>query len=170
MKRHFVRACSSPYVLSAAAACSFAIACGGSSREAAPARAPAAEPAYAPAEESEATKKEAPGAPPAEDRASGGQAAPAAPQSAPLPSSSKGNRGEPSDDLDVLGRRLEGALSLAAPDCTLAWSLRDRICDLADRLCDLAGRSADKDVAERCSDGRARCERATSRVRDSCGR
>jgi hypothetical protein len=74
------------------------------------------------------------------------------------------------DDIDALGKKLEGALSLSAPDCTTAWSLRDRICDLADRICDLAARSAERDIAERCADGRTRCERATSRVRESCGR
>jgi hypothetical protein len=74
------------------------------------------------------------------------------------------------DEIDNLSKRLEGTLALSTPDCTSAWSLRDRICDLADRICDLAGRSAEQDVAERCNDGRARCQRATSRVRETCGR
>jgi hypothetical protein len=145
-------------------------ACGGSRKEAAPAQTPASEqPAYGapPQEEGGAAKQEAP----ASDRSSG-EAAPAAPSGALLPGSirTRGPGDEPQDEIEGLTRRLEGALSLATPDCTSAWSLRDRICDLADRICDLAGRSAERDVAERCSDGRTRCQRATSRVRETCGR
>jgi len=77
-------------------------------------------------------------------------------------------RAQTPDDAEALGRALENALSLSAPDCTTAWALRDRICDLSQRLCDLAGRSAEPDVAERCTDGRGRCERATTRVRAAC--
>jgi hypothetical protein len=85
-------------------------------------------------------------------------------------SSQREGAGQPGEqgDVEALDRRLDGALSLAAPDCTTAWSLRDRICDLAQRLCDLAGRSAEPEVADRCADGRARCERATGRVRAAC--
>jgi hypothetical protein len=141
-------------------------------REAAPAQAPTSQPAYgAPSEESEKMKE----APASTDRATSGRA-PAAAVPAPaagsaLPGSTKGEgRAAESDDIEALARRLEGTLTLAVPDCTTAWSLRDRICDLADRICDLAGRSAERDVAERCSDGRTRCARATSRVRESCGK
>jgi hypothetical protein len=141
-------------------------ACGGG-KEAAPAQTPASQQQYgAPQEsESDAAKEEAPSAAPA-------GAAPAAPAGGQLPSSTKRERrsSEPMEEIDSLSKRLEGALALSTPDCTSAWSLRDRICDLADRICDLANRSAERDVAERCSDGRARCERATSRVRESCGR
>jgi len=144
------------------------VACGGSGKEAAPAQTPASQPGYgAPAEQETSAPKD-------EERARdrSGEAAPAAPSGAALPGSTKreGAGGEPMDEIDSLSRRLEGALTLSTPDCTSAWSLRDRICDLADRICDLAGRSAERDVAERCSDGRARCERATSRVRESCGK
>lgn len=141
--------------------------CGGSSKEATPARTPASQPASgAPAEEE--SSKEAPAA----DQ-SVAPAAPAPAAGSAFPGSTrKGEaRGEgAADDIEALGKRLEGALSLSVPDCTTAWSLRDRICDLADRICDLAGRSAERDIAERCTDGKARCERATSRVRESCGR
>ena len=149
------------------------VACGAPGKEAAPAQTPASQPAYgAPAQSESAPKDEEA----AGDRASGvspsAAPAPAAPSGgAALPGSTKREgKGEPADEIDTLSRRLEGALSLATPDCTSAWSLRDRICDLADRICDLASRSAERDVAERCSDGRVRCEHATSRVRESCGR
>lgn len=95
-------------------------------------------------------------------------AAPAPAANMPRSTSATGTRAEQPDDLDFLTRKLDGALSLSAPDCTTAWALRDRICDLAQRLCDLAARSAEPEMAERCSDGRGRCERATTRVRASC--
>lgn len=95
-------------------------------------------------------------------------AAPAPAAEMPRSTSREGSRTEQGDELDLLGRKLDGALALSAPDCTSAWALRDRICDLAQRLCDLAARSAEPEMAERCSDGRGRCERATSRVRASC--
>ena len=124
-------------------------------------RAPNAAPA--PAEESTMSA-------PAEDRE---EAAPAsgaaAPAAAPSPSSTKAesNRAAPAD-IEVWGRKLDNALTLSTPDCGTAWMLRDRICDLAQRLCDIAGRSAEPEVAERCTDGRSRCERATARVRAAC--
>jgi hypothetical protein len=150
--------------------------CGAPSKEAAPAQAPASQPGYAAPEAEKSAPKDEESA---GDRARGESTpeslspAPAAPAGgAALPGSTKreGKGGEPMDEIDALTRRLEGALSLSTPDCTSAWSLRDRICDLADRICDLANRSAERDVAERCSDGRSRCQRATSRVRESCGR
>jgi len=152
----------------------FLVACGAGRKEAAPAQTPASEPASgAPAEQESAPKDEEAASDRARGEAPALAPAPAAPAGgAALPGSMKreSKGGEPLDEIDVLSRRLEGALSLSTPDCTSAWSLRDRICDLADRICDLAGRSAERDVAERCSDGRSRCERATSRVRESCGR
>jgi hypothetical protein len=75
---------------------------------------------------------------------------------------------ERDEDFDQLGHQLEGALRLSTPDCTTAWALRDRICDLSTRLCGIAEQSNDPDVAARCTDGRARCERATTRVRAQC--
>jgi hypothetical protein len=145
--------------------------CGAGAREAAPAQTPASESYGAPAEESNAAK-EAPRAP-TDDRSAPGAPAPAQAPAAgsAFPGSTKGEaRPAEADDIDALSKRLEGALTLSVPDCTTAWSLRDRICDLADRICDMAGRSAERDVVERCNDGRTRCERATSRVRESCGR
>jgi hypothetical protein len=147
--------------------------CGAPSKEAAPAQTPASQPAYgAPEAEKSAPKDEE--APSGDSRTESlSPAAPPAPAGgAALPGSMNRERkgGEPLDEIDALTRRLEGTLSLSTPDCTSAWSLRDRICDLADRICDLANRSAERDVAERCSDGRSRCQRATSRVRESCGR
>jgi hypothetical protein len=100
-------------------------------------------------------------------------AAPAEAGAGPMPGSaqkSRSARDEPgaAGDIERLSAELESALRLSTPDCTTAWSLRDRICDLADRLCDMAERSAEPEVQERCSDGKSRCERATARVRAGC--
>ena len=133
----------------------FASGCGGGS--AAPARSP-----EAPAEEK--------AAPSSVDESQ--EAAPAqqgAPAAGYAPSTTKPEtESARASDIETWSKQLEGALALSAPDCTTAWALRDRICDLAQRLCDVAGRSAEPEVAERCTDGRARCERATTRVRASC--
>jgi len=145
-------------------------ACGGSG-QGAPAQSPQGAPASAPASDESGVVNEQ-SAPAAEEESRGAAApAPAAPSGAALPRSTKAEQrpGE-SDEIDALGRKLEGALRLSVPDCTTAWSLRDRICDLADRICDLASRSNERDVAERCTDAKSRCERATSRVREACGR
>src|ERR1041384_290015 len=102
--------------------------CGGSSREAAPARAPAAEPAYAapaPATEESDAAKEAPSS-----SAPAGAGAPAAQSTAPLPGSTKGeSRNGAADDLEALGRSLERALRLSVPDCPTPWAPRARIRD-----------------------------------------
>ena len=58
------------------------------------------------------------------------------------------------------------ALGLAAPDCSIARTLRDRVCALADRICKLGG--ADPDVAARCKDGQSRCIDAKDRVGSRC--
>lgn len=154
----------------------FATGCGGAAKEAAPAQTPASQPAYAApeAEKSAAPKDEESVGDRARETApeslSPRPAAPAGGAALPGSTTREGKGGEPMDEIDALTKRFEGALSLSTPDCTSAWSLRDRICDLADRICDLANRSAERDVAERCTDGRSRCQRATSRVRESCGR
>jgi hypothetical protein len=132
--------------------------CSASRREpAAPSPTPAAEPAPPAPANDEATEAPASGA-----------AAPAA-QGPYAPSSTKAEseRAAP-PEMETWGRQLDGALTLSTPDCSMAWALRDKICDLAQRLCDIAGRSAEPEVAERCTDGRSRCERATSRVRAGC--
>jgi hypothetical protein len=130
--------------------------CGGSSAPAQSPESPAAEKAAPSSVESQdATKAPAAGA---------GATAPGYPSSAARPEEESAR----STDIETWSKQLEGALALSAPDCTTAWALRDRICDLAQRLCDVAGRSAEPEVAERCTDGRSRCERATSRVRASC--
>ncbi len=103
----------------------------------------------------------------AEEASEAPAAAPVAPAPPEMPRSTGGVSGE-ADDFERLGQRLDGALALSAPDCTTAWALRDKICDLSQRLCDLAARSAEPEVAERCTDGRGRCEKATSRVRAAC--
>lgn len=103
--------------------------------------------------------------------AAGAPAAARAPASEPsMPATTKGEStpGAQEDELELLTRKIDGALALSTPNCTTAWSLRDRICDLAQRLCDLAARSAEPEMAERCTDGRDRCERATARVRAGC--
>ena len=128
-----------------------------------------------PAQSAPATESTAPA--PAEqeeslDRAGAAPAPQAAPPAAgaPMPSSSKaeGERAAVAPDMDAWARQMESALTLATPDCTTAWALRDKICDLAQRLCDIAGRSAEPEVADRCTDGKSRCARATARVRAGC--
>lgn len=95
-------------------------------------------------------------------------AAPAPPAEAEAPSSTRASDRKALSDVETWDKQLDGVLTLSTPDCNSAWALRDRICDLAQRLCDLAARSAEPDVADRCTDGRARCERATTRVRAAC--
>lgn len=102
-----------------------------------------------------------------EPAAEGASGAPAADAPAGMPRSTAAESRD-ADDFERLGQRLDGALALSTPDCTTAWALRDKICDLSQRLCDLAARSAEPEVAERCTDGRGRCERATTRVRATC--
>lgn len=64
---------------------------------------------------------------------------------------------------------LDNATTLAAVDCTSARDLRDRICELSSRICDIASDNPDdQPTAERCADGRARCEGASDRVAQSC--
>ena len=129
--------------------------CGGS---AAPARSP-----EAPAE------KAAPSSVESQDADETPAAGAAAPAPGYAPSTTRPEEeGARASDIETWSKQLEGALALSAPDCTTAWALRDRICDLAQRLCDVAGRSAEPELAERCTDGRSRCERATTRVRASC--
>ena len=98
--------------------------------------------------------------------AAGAEAAPA--PAAEAPSSTKARDRAKATDIETWDAQLDSALTLSAPDCNTAWALRDRICDLAQRLCDVASRSAEPEVADRCADGRARCERATTRVRATC--
>jgi hypothetical protein len=149
---------------------------GCSARKEQPARAPEAPGSSTEAAPAESEKTAAPAAEgaPASDMAPSAPAAGAGmPHSAVqkdkgAPVMQEKRRVDAPDEIETLGRALEGALALAAPDCTTAWSLRDRICDLSQRLCDIAGRSAEPDVAERCTDGRSRCERATARVRAAC--
>jgi hypothetical protein len=144
--------------IAALLACLAAPACGGSQT---PPASPASEPATqaAPAEQMEDTQMSAPAA----------GAAPAPPPAAEAPSSTKSARDrEPLGEIETWDQQLDGALALSTPSCMTAWSLRDRICDLAQRLCDIASRSAEPEVADRCTDGRARCERATTRVRAVC--
>jgi hypothetical protein len=95
-------------------------------------------------------------------------AAPEMPGSSRKAGSAPRDEASANGDIERLAGQLEATLRLAAPDCTTAWSLRDRICDLSDRICDLADRSAEPEVRERCTDGKIRCERATARVRTTC--
>jgi len=141
------------------------------------ARTPATAPESAPAPEAEPRSLEqAPISPAgdAESEEAAPSAAPAEAGGAPMPGSAQKSKGAIQDessavrDLERLSQDLDAALRLSAPDCTTAWSLRDRICDLADRLCEMADRSAEPEVQERCGDGKVRCTRATARVRASC--
>lgn len=63
---------------------------------------------------------------------------------------------------------LHDALGLASVDCGDARDLRDRICELGERICDLADDLDDDVTADRCEDGRHRCEHARQRVADRC--
>ncbi len=161
MNRSLALRTRTPIALAAFASLVAAGCSAGHPAPAAPNRAPATE-SVAPASPAPADADRAEEAP-----ASGAPAPPPAGASAPSSTKAESERAGPSD-MDVWGRQLENALTLSAPDCSTAWALRDRICDLAQRLCDIAGRSAEPEVAERCSDGRARCERATTRVRAGC--
>jgi hypothetical protein len=84
------------------------------------------------------------------------------------PSSIARDEGEAQDDIEVLSTRLDRTLRLSTPDCTMAPSLRDRICDLSQRICDIAARSNEREIAERCTDAKSRCSRATTSVRSAC--
>jgi len=145
----------------------FATACGGTGRTA-PAKAPEAEPSPAGASSASAPASEEAGETESLDESAG--PAPAQAPKAAMPGSSRATEQTAggADEMEALASDLDRTLRLSAPDCTTAWNLRDRICELADRLCDLAGRSEEPDVAERCTDGKTRCERATRRVRASC--
>ena len=93
----------------------------------------------------------------------------AAERAADMPSSAEREKSyTDADDIDALTRSLDRTLRLSVPDCGSAASLRDRICDLAQRICDIAARSSETEVAERCTDGKRRCERATASVRATC--
>ena len=143
-------------------------------------------PAEAPGPAGESTEAEKSVTPEEAPRGGAGAASTPAPAAAPapralsLPRSTEDRRtkdlgparraGDEADDLDALTRSFEGSLALSVPDCSTAWAMRDRICDLADRLCDLAGRSEEPELADRCTDGRARCVRATAHVKDACSR
>jgi hypothetical protein len=71
--------------------------------------------------------------------------------------------------LDDLWRDFDRALTLSAPDCVRAAFLRDRICDLSDRVCELWDRNRQvRELADRCTEARSSCERATQRVTHSC--
>jgi hypothetical protein len=63
-------------------------------------------------------------------------------------------------------KELDHALALAAPDCGLARTLRDRVCEIADRICGL--RDPNPNVQVRCEDGKTRCASAKARVREHC--
>jgi hypothetical protein len=144
----------------------FAIGCGGSSS---PAKAPASEAAPPAPQAPQDTPGEAADQSPTGGSFSGSGHAPANEAEESAPSSlDRDKSARPEGEFDALTRQLDGALALSTPNCGVAWSLRDRICDLANRICDMAARSAEPEVTERCTDGRVRCERATARVRSSC--
>jgi hypothetical protein len=65
-------------------------------------------------------------------------------------------------------KQLGDAVALTAPDCELARTLRDRICELADRICELTRGAADPAMTERCDDGKRRCEKAKNNVGARC--
>jgi hypothetical protein len=73
------------------------------------------------------------------------------------------------DEVTQLVGDLDGAMTLATPNCGRAGDLRDAICDLAERICGIADNNPEHtDVATQCDDGRERCETARQRVGDRC--
>lgn len=57
----------------------------------------------------------------------------------------------------------------SALQCDAACDAGARLCALAERLCEIAERHPlDGEVANRCADGRARCERARARLDEAC--
>lgn len=104
-------------------------------------------------------------------------AAPSAPAAAPkgaaLPGSARSNVEEmdletAARELAIAEKQLGDTVALAAPDCELSRSLRDRICELSARICKLTEVSAEPSVQERCTDGKQRCERARRTVSARC--
>ncbi len=64
---------------------------------------------------------------------------------------------------------LETALARPEPDCAAACRLEGRICELSERICAIAERHpSDGETADRCRDGRGRCETARERVGETC--
>jgi hypothetical protein len=58
-------------------------------------------------------------------------------------------------------RDLDSLRAAPGPDCARACTLASNVCALADRICTIAARYPIADpVADRCADGRARCQRA----------
>jgi hypothetical protein len=74
-------------------------------------------------------------------------------------------------EMDDLAIQLDEAMPMtSALDCDAADRIKDRICELAGRICSIAERHpADESVGEKCTDGQARCERATNDVANRCG-
>lgn len=127
--------------------------------------APAEEPL--PAERPPASADEATQSAPSSSPAAGAGAA------EDMPGSMAAPERELDDDrfasIELLSRDLDGLLSLSTPDCSTAPSLRDQICGLARKICALSDDSrGDPELAERCGDARARCQRATDRVGAAC--
>jgi hypothetical protein len=160
--------------------------CGGERRTEAPAAAPepATTEAPSPEEKTAAPPAAAPAAPAAgaadimdseqapASRSDESQSAapPPAPNSTKKDQDKKKSLARQQSDLDALAARLDGVVALSTPDCPTAWALRDQICDLSRHLCDVATKSRESDVAERCADGKARCDRATAKVRAVCSK
>jgi len=64
---------------------------------------------------------------------------------------------------------LSELLASPEPQCAQACDLGANICDLATRICGIAERHPDDEAtATRCSDGRARCDRAGVRIAERC--
>jgi hypothetical protein len=67
-------------------------------------------------------------------------------------------------------RELQAVSVQPTPDCARACTLASNVCALAERICSIAARYPATDpVADRCADGRARCQRArTSTATCAC--
>lgn len=70
--------------------------------------------------------------------------------------------------MDDLVARLDGALTLAVPDCSAAERFRTNVCSLADRICSLE-QDLPRTTRRRCEDGKNRCSEASRRYRAKCG-
>jgi hypothetical protein len=109
-----------------------------------------------------------------------------APQSAPAGGATPGRSTDgyapaPSPQLQIqqslsMHERVRGydeqlleTLASRAPDCPVARSLRDRICDLSGRICTIADRNpSEAQVGDRCRDSRDSCTRAARDVAEAC--
>jgi hypothetical protein len=112
---------------------------------------------------------------PAEHRAAPATAASAAEPAKAAPADLLDERRRNPGDMDLsaaergisrAAKELDDTLALASPDCGLARTLRDRICEIAVRICKLG--ESDPSIGPRCDDGKNRCADARKRRGAQC--